>query len=88
MEGWNLATLEADIEETRTFAMEIVFDAPFLTPPVVQIGITGFDIDQRDSARLSVTADGITEYGFTAIISTWSNTRVYATEFNWFAIGA
>lgn len=87
-EGWNLAEIEAGEEQTRSFSVEIVFDSPFLATPVVQLGISSFDIDQRDSARLTVLATQITEAGFTAVISTWATTRVYAAGFNWFAIGA
>ncbi|SKB09008.1 H-type lectin domain-containing protein [Prosthecobacter debontii] len=87
-DGWNLATLEADVEVTRSFSVEVVFDAPFQSAPVVHIGLTGFDVDQRDSARLKVQATSISESGFNAVISTWSNTRVYAVEFQWMAIGA
>lgn len=86
-EGWNLATVDPDMEEIRTFSVEVFFDSPFLSVPVVQLGLTGFDIDQRDSSRISIKADGITESGFQALITTWANTRVYAVELNWFAIG-
>jgi hypothetical protein len=55
---------------------------------VVQLGLTGFDIDQRDTARLSLKAADITPTGFMAEVWTWANTRVYAVEFNWLAIGA
>lgn len=87
-EGWTLATLEPGEEQTRDFAVEVVFDTPFMTTPVVQLGITSFDIDQRDSARLTIQVSQISEIGFTAVISTWASTRVYAAGFNWFAIGA
>ncbi len=87
-EGWGLSTPDEGEPQTRHFTVDIFFDSPFASPPVVQIGLTGFDIDQRDSARLSVSADQITEYGFQATISTWANTRVYAVELNWFALGA
>lgn len=87
MEGWSLASLWPDTEEIRTFTVDVVFDSPFLSVPVVQLGLTGFDIDQRDSARLTLKAECITETGFQAILSTWSSTRVYGAEFNWIAIG-
>ncbi|OYW76187.1 MAG: hypothetical protein B7Z37_10180 [Verrucomicrobia bacterium 12-59-8] len=87
-EGWNLACPEAGAEEEiRMFSMYVAFDAPFLEVPVVQLGLSGFDIDQRDSARLIVKAESITEYGFQATLTTWAGTRVYAAEFNWIAIG-
>ncbi len=86
-EGWNLAEPSPDEEEIRSFCVEVFFDSPFLSVPVVQLGLTGFDIDQRDSARLTVKAGNITESGFQAVISTWASTRVYAASFNWLAIG-
>lgn len=88
LEDWNLATLEPDTELTRSYKVAVVFDFPFETVPVVQIGLTGFDIDQRDSARLTITAESITESGFQAVITTWSSTRVYAATLNWLAVGA
>ncbi len=87
-EGWSLADIEPAAEDDiRTFAVTVAFDSPFLSVPVVQLGLTGFDIDQRDSSRISIKADGITESGFQALITTWAKTRVYAVEFNWLAIG-
>jgi len=87
-EGWNLACPEAGAEEgIRKFSLYVAFDTPFFEVPVVQIGLSGFDIDQRDSARLTVKAENITEFGFQASIVTWAGSRVYAVEFNWIAIG-
>lgn len=85
-EGWNLA--EPSEEEIRKFIVDVIFDTAFTTVPVVQLGLSGFDIDQRDSARLSVKAEYISEYGFQAVITTWAGTRVYAAEFSWIAIGS
>jgi hypothetical protein len=53
-----------------------------------KLSLTGFDLDQRESGRISLKAGAITRFGFQATISTWSTTRVYAVEFNWLAIGA
>lgn len=87
-EGWNLAVPEPGAEEEpRTFSISVTFDTPFSAVPVVQAGINGFDIDQRDSARLIVKVEGITEFGFQAVLTTWAGSRVYAAEFNWLAIG-
>lgn len=87
-EGWSLACFEPAAEaDIRTFTVAVAFDSPFFAVPVVQLGLTGFDMDQRDSSRISVKAESITESGFQASITTWANTRVYAVEFNWLAIG-
>ncbi len=87
-EGWNLAAPGPDAEEAlRTFSVSVTFDTPFSAVPVVQVGLNGFDIDQRDSARLTVGLEGITEFGFQAVLTTWAGSRVYAAAFNWLAIG-
>jgi hypothetical protein len=54
---------------------------------VVQLGLTGFDMDQRESSRITLKAENITESGFQAVISTWASSQVFAVEFNWLAIG-
>lgn len=87
-EGWTLADAgpAPEVEATRTFVVDVAFVSPFSSVPVVQLGLTGFDIDQRDSARIGLKTDNITEYGFQVILSTWAGTRVYGADFHWFAI--
>lgn len=88
-EEWNLAALPAgDANGIRVFRFAFGFSAPFEAPPVVHLSLTGFDIDQRDTSRLKVTATAITETGCTAEIETWGGTRVYAIAFSWPALGA
>lgn len=88
-EGWNLAKPPTEgTEAIRVFRFKVYFGAPFRTPPVVHLGLTGFDLDQRDSSRLTLTARDITEKGFTAEIATWRETRVYSVAFSWLALGA
>ena len=89
-DGWSLAdpVTDPETETARSFTVEVVFDSAFSATPVVQLGRTGFDLDQRESGRISLKAGAITRSGFRAVISTWSTTWVYAVEFNWLAIGA
>jgi hypothetical protein len=88
-EGWNLAEPPADdAEEPRVFRFNVFFAAPFDHPPVVHLGLAGFDFDQRDSSRLSLRATEISDAGFVAEIGTWRDTRVYSVEFSWLALGA
>ena len=68
--------------------MPVVFDRPFDSVPVVQLGLTGFDLDQRDSARVSLKATQVTPTFFQAEVWIWAGTRVYSVEFHWLAIGA
>ena len=66
----------------------MLFASPFQAPPVVQVGLSCFDIDQRQTARLSLRVTEITPMGFKVEIGTWSDTRIYAASFNWLALGA
>jgi hypothetical protein len=87
-EGWTLADPAEEEEEPRVFLFEVYFSTPFVNPPVVHLGLTGFDIDRCSSARVSLTAEAITCEGFTARISTWRSSRVYSVECNWMAVGS
>jgi len=88
-EGWNLAEPPAEAADTeRVFRYTVFFAAPFDSAPVVHVGLTGFDLDQRDSGRLNLRVATITPEGFDVEIGTWRETRVYAVEFSWLALGA
>lgn len=88
-QGWNLATPPSEYrDEIRAFRFKINFSTAFEAPPLVHLGLTGLDIDQRDTSRVNVIASEITKTGFTAIITTWRETRVYSVSFSWLALGA
>ncbi|HQW27754.1 MAG: H-type lectin domain-containing protein [Verrucomicrobiales bacterium] len=87
-ENWNLAIPADEEDSARCFTLEIYFATPFTTPPVVHLGLTGFDIDQCSSGRIKVVTEAVTTDGFLAKISTWRSSRVYSVEFNWLAVGA
>ncbi len=88
-EGWTLATSpDENHDQPRVFRFAIYFGAPFDAPPVVHLGLTGFDLDQRDASRLTLIATEITGTGFIAEIATWRETRIYSVAFNWLALGA
>jgi hypothetical protein len=87
--GWNLAEPPLDgAEDARVFRYTVHFATAFEAPPVVHLGLTGFDIDQRDSGRLGLRATEITTTSFVAEISSWRDTRVYSADFSWLAVGA
>ncbi len=83
-EDWNLATGEG----LREFLWPITFEFPFGAPPVVQLSLSGFDLDQRDSSRISIAPANIGPQGFDLVIRTWENSRVYRVEASWIAIGS
>ncbi|MET0066964.1 MAG: H-type lectin domain-containing protein [Candidatus Thiodiazotropha sp.] len=86
--GWTLARFEGTPEpKPRIFEQWIDFATPFSNVPLVQPGLVGFDIDNRDTARLKVRAERITANGFMLVIETWCHTRVYGADVSWLAIG-
>jgi len=86
--GWPLAEPgEPDREEVRAFRTHVVFNAPFANVPMVHVGLSGFDIDNDDTIRLSVRADAVSASGFDLVVETWLGTRVYKVEVSWIALG-
>lgn len=86
--GWELAaTAPTSATGSRTFRTHVAFDVPFGNVPMVHVGLSGFDIDNADTARLSVHAEAISDSGFDLVVDTWRGTRVYKVEVSWLALG-
>lgn len=87
-EGWLLNEAADEDAPDRSYAVEVCFATPFISPPVVHLGLTGFDLDQCSSPRLTLTVASVSESGFTALLTTWRSSRVYSATFQWLAVGA
>ena len=85
--GWELLETNLNGDGVRAYSGRVAFDRSFNAPPVVQIGITGFDIDNGDNARLNVGIKNVDVTGFDVELRTWLNTRIWSVDLNWFAIG-
>ena len=86
--GWTLAEIDADSStEPRRFEHYVQFDSPFGNVPLVHAGITGFDVDNCDTSRLSIDVEDVSSFGFRLVVQTWRHTRVYKAEVSWFALG-
>jgi hypothetical protein len=83
---WTLAGPPSD-ETDRRFVAPILFERPFLTTPVVNLGLCGLDIENGDSARLRVRVEEITTNGFLVVAETWFNTQVHGFDVSWMAVG-
>jgi hypothetical protein len=86
-EGWTLDQLPTDGLD-RSARTRIAFSRAFRTPPLVHLGVTGFDISERDCARLTVAAENVTTEGCDIVLGTWFNTRLWRVEVSWLALGA
>jgi len=87
LDGWTLDQLPTEGSD-RVARLQVAFSRPFASAPLVQLGLTGFDISERDCARLTVTAENVTAQGFEIAVGTWFNTRVWRVEVSWLALGA
>ncbi len=85
--GWHLDQLPVD-EGDRSIRTRVMFSTPFANPPLVQLGLTGFDISNQDAARLTASVANVTPEGFDIVIGTWLNTRLWKVELGWLALGA
>ncbi len=65
----------------------IRFSEPFRSIPVVQVGISLWDVDTSSALRAEVKAQDVTPDGFTAVFRTWSDTRIARIRVAWTAIG-
>ncbi len=88
-EGWTLADPPWEgVQARRALEIKVAFANPFTAAPVVHLGLTGFDIDKWHTARISLRVGEVTPEGFHVHVATWADSRVYAVEFAWLAIGA
>lgn len=71
----------------RTFELRVDFERPFTSPPVVHLGLTGFDITNADAARVATRVRSIDAQGFTLVVTTWLSTAIWSLDFTWLALG-
>ncbi|WP_170768999.1 H-type lectin domain-containing protein [Ruegeria lacuscaerulensis] len=72
---------------TRERRAAVTFSQPFRTTPVVQVGISLWDVDTTTALRAEVKAEDISAEGFSAVFRTWSDTRIARIRMSWTAIG-
>jgi hypothetical protein len=71
----------------RAHRQSVSFGEPFRSVPVVQIGLSMFDMDQKTNQRADISAENVTETGFDIVFKTWGDTRVARVRADWIAIG-
>lgn len=71
----------------RHIRQQVSFEQPFLTPPVVQVSVSMWDIDGGSNQRADLQAEEITTTGFFLVFRTWGDTRVARIRADWLAIG-
>jgi len=86
LDGWSLHA-QSDCE-LRAFEHEVAFAQPFAAPPVVHVGLAGFDVSNQDAARVRVRVTSTHAGGFTLCVETWLHTQVWGVEVSWLAVGS
>lgn len=85
-DGWLFDQHSADGAD-REFRVHVQFTRTFAAPPLVHVGLCGFDIGNKDAARLRVGIDNVTTTGFEIVLTTWLYTRLWKAEVSWLALG-
>ena len=63
------------------------FRGGFENAPVVHIGLSMWDIDQKHNGRMDISTDAVTAEGFVIVFRTWGDSRVARVRADWMAIG-
>lgn len=75
-------------EGAREFRLNIAFrDGGFIDPPLVHVGMTMWDMDQKTNQRVDIAAENISATGFEIVFRTWGDTRVARVRADWIAMG-
>lgn len=74
-------------EGPRQLRHAVVFDEAFKTRPMIQVGMSMWDMDQKTNQRADIKAEDITATGFTIVFRTWGDTRIARIRADWFALG-
>lgn len=85
LEGWTL--LEHANEQSRKHQLAVAFEQTFVAPPVVHVAITALDASNEANLRVRIRAIEVTTHGFVIEAETWFNSRVWAIDVSWLAIG-
>jgi hypothetical protein len=85
LEGWTL--LDESNEQLRQHRLAVAFERSFATPPVVQVAIAALDTSNEANLRVRVRAVSVTSRGFVIEVETWFNSKVWAVDVSWLAIG-
>lgn len=71
----------------RSAQRDVTFAEPYRAPPQVMVSLSMFDMDQASNQRADISAEEISEIGFTLLFRTWGDTRVARVRADWMSIG-
>lgn len=65
----------------------VEFSTPYRSPPVVQVSLSMWDLDQKHNGRMDISSDMVTSEGFVIVFRTWGDTRVARVRADWLSMG-
>lgn len=71
----------------REVRQRVSFSETYAAPPVVSVGISMWDLDQKTNQRADISAENIDTAGFDLVFRTWADTRVARIRADWTAFG-
>jgi len=74
-------------EGPRERRKPVQFSRAYTSPPAVHVGLSMWDMDSAVNVRADVTAEDVTEEGFSLVFRTWGDTKVARVRIRWMAIG-
>jgi len=74
-------------EGKRELREAVAFSEAFLTPPVVKVALSMWDVDHTANQRMDIMAEKVTKTGFDLVFRTWGDTRVARVRAEWLALG-
>jgi hypothetical protein len=72
----------------REYRQRIDFGERYADPPLVQVGLSMWDLDSDTNPRMDISAEKIGAGGFEIVFRTWADTRIARVRADWIAFGA
>ena len=63
------------------------FREPFVSPPVVHVGMSMWDMSNTANSRMDVQSSDVRPDGFAVTFRTWGDTKVARVRISWLAMG-
>lgn len=71
----------------RQYEKRVKFKKSYLSPPLVHVGISMWDMSNRANARADLQTSDIGKDGFKIIFRTWGDSKVARIRVSWIAMG-
>lgn len=69
----------------RSVSIEINFPESFKEKPEIFLSVSQIDVFNKTNTRFNVEAISISRDGFTLIVKTWSDSKIFSISGNWIA---